>query len=116
MSLGDTGTTQTLDDAVKYAWDHGVLVVAAAGNNGNSSLFYPAADPNVISVAATDSADKLTWFSNYGSWVKVAAPGDNIYSTYFNGGYAIMSGTSMATPHVAGEAALLVGSLTQPVE
>lgn len=106
MSLGTTASSSTLQDAVSYAWSRGVVVVAAAGNNANSTPFYPAAYSNVIAVAATDSADQLATFSNYGSWVSVAAPGVNIYSTLKAGGYGYKSGTSMASPLVAGLAAL----------
>src|SRR5262249_32802988 len=86
MSLGGGGSA-TLSNAVQYAWNHGVVVVAAAGNSASSALSYPAAYANVISVAATDKTDTLTFYSNYGSWVLVAAPGggasggDYIYST-----------------------------------
>jgi thermitase len=107
MSLGGNGST-TMQNAVQYAWNKGCLIVAAAGNASSSTFFYPAAYNNVVSVAATDSTDTLASFSNYGSWVKVAAPGVNIYSTYLGTtGYATMSGTSMATPHVSGEASAI---------
>ena len=108
MSLGESEYSYTLDTAIQYAYSKGVVIVAAAGNSGTNAPFYPAANANVISVAATDGSDTIASFSNYGSWVTVAAPGVNIYSTYFNGSYVYSSGTSMACPHVAGEAALLL--------
>src|SRR5262249_23288506 len=104
---GGDNYSSTLDNAVQYAWGKGCVIVAAAGNSGTTQYEYPAALPHVISVAATDSTDTLTVFSNYGSWVKVAAPGGNIYSTLPGSSYAFKSGTSMACPHVAGEAALI---------
>ena len=94
--------------------DAGILFVAAAGNEGvnnDNSPTYPASYgiSNIISVAATDSHDQLAKFSNYGMRsTHVAAPGVNIYSTIRNGDYASMDGTSMACPHVAGIAALMV--------
>lgn len=108
MSLGGAGSSTTLSNAVSYARSHGVVVVAAAGNESTSTKSYPAAYTGVISVAATDSNDTLAYFSNYGTWVKVAAPGVSIYNTYKGSSYATMSGTSMATPHVAGEAAAIL--------
>lgn len=109
MSLGGTYSDSTLAAAVVYAWEKkGVVVVAAAGNNGDISPFYPASYVNCIAVAATDGSDVKASWSNYGSdWVDVAAPGVDIYSTLNTGGYGSMSGTSMASPHVAGLAALV---------
>lgn len=106
LSLGSTTGTQQLHDAVNYAWSRGCLVVAAAGNNGTNTPFYPAFYDNVIAVAATDPNDRLTSFSQYGAWVDIAAPGELILSTV-PGGYESWSGTSMACPHVAGAAALI---------
>lgn len=107
MSLGGSSGSQALQDAVNYAWSKGVVVVAAAGNSNTSSPSYPAYYTNCIAVAATDSNDARASFSNYGSWVDVAAPGVNIMSSTLGGGYAKYSGTSMATPHAAGVAALV---------
>lgn len=106
LSLGGTATSTTLSNAVSYAENHGALVVAAAGNNSSSAAFYPAAYPGVLSVAATDQYDALYSYSDYGSWVDVAAPGSN-YSTWPSGNVYLFGGTSSATPVVAGLAGLL---------
>jgi thermitase len=105
LSLGGYGDSRILEHAVDYAWQHGVVVVAAAGNDHTSTPFYPAAYDKVISVAATDKDDRKASFSNYGK-IDVAAPGVDILSTV-PGGYDVKSGTSMASPHVAGLAGLL---------
>ncbi|MCW2276516.1 Ca2+-binding RTX toxin-like protein/subtilisin family serine protease [Rhodoblastus acidophilus] len=108
-SWGGGGYSQAMYDAIAA----GGLFVAAAGNygsNNDASPFYPANYdlPNIISVAATDDNDQLASFSNYGATtVDLAAPGADIYSTLMGGGYGLMSGTSMATPHVTGAAAFL---------
>lgn len=107
LSLGSPEPGSTMEAAVNYAWSKGVVIVASAGNNGFTSPFYPAYYTNCIAVAATDSSDSLASFSNRGDWVDVAAPGVSIYSTLINNGYGYKSGTSMASPHVAGLAALV---------
>jgi subtilisin family serine protease len=93
----------------------GVVVVASAGNDGSSDLQYPAAEPvtGLISVGASTEFDSLASFSNYGSWVKIAAPGEFILSTVPGGGYGTWSGTSMAAPLVSGEAALVRSVLSR---
>ncbi len=108
LSLGGPGST-TLQNAVNYAWNHGVFLSCAAGNSNtsNTSNAYPAAYSNCFAVAATTSSDVRASYSNYGSWVEVAAPGSSIYSTWINSSYNTISGTSMATPHVSGLAGLL---------
>jgi parallel beta-helix repeat protein len=97
----------TLFDAIEYAYDKGVLLVAAAGNEATDQLTYPAASDSVVAVAATDQADKPAEFSNFGEWIEVSAPGVQIYSTWSNGSYGYQSGTSMSCPLVAGVAALI---------
>jgi subtilisin family serine protease len=113
LSLGTTDRMGAVTTAVAYARSKGVTVVAAAGNERTkgSPVSYPAADPGVLAVAATDSADRYAYYSNAGDYVDLAAPGSAILNTYPTGlqrsGYATMSGTSMAAPHVAAAAALV---------
>jgi serine protease len=107
MSLGTSTDSNALASAVAYAWDHGVILVAAAGNGGrDNTVHYPAAYRQVIAVSALDASKSLASYSSTGPQVEVAAPGTNIESTTSNGGYGLMSGTSMAAPHVAGALAL----------
>jgi subtilisin family serine protease len=106
LSLGGTASSRVLQDAVNYAWSKQAVLVAAAGNNGNSILVYPAACANVVAVAATNSSDVRPTWSNFGSYVDVAAPGANIFSVSGTSQYASWNGTSFASPVAAGVVAL----------
>jgi hypothetical protein len=108
LSLGSqTVCPQVVQDAVDYAHSRGVVLVAAAGNDGADAQNFPANCYHVLGVAATGPDDTRAGFSNYGTHVTVAAPGSNIFSTALGGGYEYRNGTSMATPYVAGLAALV---------
>ncbi|MHB8896278.1 MAG: S8 family serine peptidase [Candidatus Geothermincolia bacterium] len=119
MSLGGP-YSRLVEDACNYARDKGVVVVAAAGNSATSAKSYPAGSESVIAVSATDHNDQLAWFSNFGDWVDVSAPGVNVLATMptytvtmnifwgLEKNYSHMSGTSMACPNVAGLAALIL--------
>jgi thermitase len=109
LSLGGSSPSFVLNDAVNYAYQRGVVLVASTGNDGSPAVLYPAAYEPVIAVGATDSGNNWAGFSNYGSDVDVVAPGVNIYSAFSGGGYEYRSGTSMSAPHVSGLAALLWG-------
>ena len=107
MSWGGPMYSLSLAEALNYALSKNVILVAAAGNEGIKSISYPAGHPGVIAVAATNPYSKLTWFSNYGRYVRLGAPGNLIYSTVPNNNYAFWDGTSMASPVVSGIVALL---------
>lgn len=108
LSLGGSGYSQTLQDAVTYAWQRNILVVAAAGNGGSNEPFFPGSANHVLCVAASDGGNNRAAFSNYGDSVDIAAPGVSILSTAPTypvtqavADYAYYSGTSMAAPHVS---------------
>ncbi|MFQ5865621.1 MAG: S8 family serine peptidase [bacterium] len=107
LSWGGPIATSFGQDAIKFATDLGVAVVASAGNDNNALQSYPASFPKVINVAATDALDQKANFSNFGSTVDMAAPGVQIRSTINNAGYAFLSGTSFSTPMTAGVIALV---------
>jgi thermitase len=108
MSFGITADSATLRSAVSAA-GRTALLVAAAGNGGDATPNYPAAYADVVSVAATDNRDQRASFSTFNADVEIAAPGVDILSTWNDGGYRSVSGTSMATPHAAGVAAVIAG-------
>jgi subtilisin len=116
MSFGTEEHSQSFQEACDEAYEEGVLLVAAAGNDG--SVIYPAAYDSVVAVSATNASDNIASFSSTGPEVEISAPGVNIYSTYTDDRYATWSGTSMACPHVSGVAALLYAAdglgLTSP--
>lgn len=117
LSLGGTSLAQSEKDAIAYATGKNVLVIASAGNSGDGTVSCPACDPNAISVAATNWQDELTYYTQYGSGLDISAPGGEcysnttdescIYSSYLDGTYAMLQGTSMAAPQVTGTAGIV---------
>ncbi len=114
MSFGSGYKSSLLGEAIEYAKKKGVVMVAAAGNWASEEISYPAALSDVIAVSATDENDKLASFSSYGPEIDICAPGDKVFSTFWDShkgsSYCDMSGTSMASPMVAGLAGLLLSN------
>jgi thermitase len=107
ISLGGPSSSSTLQSAIDYAWSKGVVIVAAAGNNGNSQPSYPGACNHVVAVSALQSNDTLASWSSYGSFISLSAPGVGIWTCNTNESYASWSGTSFSSPIVAGVASLV---------
>jgi hypothetical protein len=115
LSLGSPGHSTTLQAAVDNAFSAGIVVVGAAGNDGTPGVLYPARYSSAIAVGATSSSDAIASFSNTGPELDVVAPGVGILSTVLGSGYQSWSGTSMATPHVAGVVGLMMSAgITDP--
>jgi len=107
MAFSNPGFSQSLQEAIDYAWSKNVVLVAAAGNDGSDAATFPAGDQGVMGVSATDQNDNLVASSNYGGSVFVAAPGVNIVGTYNDHSYVTWNGTSASAAMVAGTAALM---------
>ncbi|MCB2198123.1 S8 family serine peptidase [bacterium] len=115
ISFGGTGFWQGYQDAINYARSLGCVIFASAGNDNYSVLTYPAAYENVVAVAASDVNDERAWFSNFGNWIDITAPGVDIWSTMSNNvwhpvDYISWNGTSMASPNAASVAALILSA------
>ncbi|MCP4397397.1 MAG: S8 family serine peptidase [bacterium] len=108
LSLGGLDNSNTIRIAVEQAYKQGAIIIAASGNDGSGVPMYPAALSETISVGATGRYGDKTSFSNYGNTLELAAPGESIYGTVPGNRYEAWNGTSMASPHVAGAAALLL--------
>ena len=107
MAFSASGYSDSLQEAIDYAWSNNVVIVAAAGNDGSNTGTFPAGDRGVIGVSATDQNDALASWSNYGPSIFMAAPGAGIASTYPGASYVTWDGTSASAAIVAGSAALM---------
>ncbi|MBI4022826.1 S8 family serine peptidase [Candidatus Berkelbacteria bacterium] len=102
MSFGRGTESAALTSALDQAWSRGIVLVAASGNDSTNTVSYPAASEHVLAVGSVGSSDARSSFSNYGANLDLMAPGESIYTTKDGGGYTTLSGTSLATPFVAG--------------
>lgn len=107
LSLGLYESCELIEDSIRYALEKDVVIISAAGNENTSQPSFPAAYPGVLGVAAVNWDGTRAPFSNFGNYIDVAAPGVDIPSTFANGEYAALSGTSMAAPHVTALAGLI---------
>ncbi|MGE4378738.1 MAG: S8 family serine peptidase [Candidatus Izemoplasmatales bacterium] len=110
LSLGSESNDPSISEAIDYAYENEVFVVAASGNDGTNVPIYPAALPNVISVGSIGENSTISDFSSFGESIDLVAPGELIYTTHLDNGYAQVSGTSFAAPHVAAVLALLLSN------
>lgn len=110
MSLGGKGLSKSIEDAINLANKNGVAVVASMGNSGTTSVEYPAASQGVIGVGSSNAMDEVSFYSTKGYYISVCAPGEEIISTSMEGSYVTFSGTSMASPQVAGAVSLLLAA------
>lgn len=110
LSLGNYHPSSLMKEAIKYAFEKNAVIISAAGNDNSNHPSFPAAYPEVLGVSAVSYSGQRAPFSNYGDYIDVSAPGVQIPSTYFNKQYAALSGTSMASPHVAGLAGLILSA------
>ena len=110
LGFGGLGSSDLLFNAIGYALSQNVLVVAAGGNSGSNTTYYPAGYPGVLAVSAVDNNFNAASLSSFGSHINISAPGVSITSTFPGGGYIAASGTSMSSAHVSGVAALLAGN------
>jgi uncharacterized repeat protein (TIGR02543 family) len=108
LSLGSNYPNPLVKDALDYAETHGVIVVAASGNDGNDEAFYPAAFPSTISVSSIGEDLSIAEYSNFGETIDISAPGSDIITTIMNNSYGSVSGTSFAAPQVVGALALML--------
>lgn len=112
LSLGGINPSAVLESAVLYAYSNNVLLVASSGNQSSPNVLYPARYPQVVAVGASNMSNLPASFSNYGPQVDLAAPGENIYSTWIGNSYQLRTGTSMSAPYVSGLAAVLFGYIS----
>lgn len=110
MSFGSSTNSEALQEAMDYAENAKVVIVASAGNDGANLRQYPACLGSVLAVTSVEQNNKKSDYANFGNFIFAAAPGTGIRSTYWNGGYATWSGTSFSTPFVTGQAALILSN------